>query len=158
MKYLIRLGYALLAIGAIIANFALSGAIIASVQMLGLWAYPVHFGFGMLCAGLVFVLFLPPRMRGVIAAKWGRKFALNESRFEKGIWPKVRARGSFVLVLVANVLIGPFFAALVIRFLGLNEQKSWLYAFVTTLVGSAIWVSIYLGGIAWVRSVFASMF
>ncbi len=158
VKYLIRLGYAALAISTIIFNIALSGVIVASVRLLGPWAYPAHFGFGMLCCGIVLLLLLPPSRKGLFASKWGHKFTLSEGRFAKGFWPRVRARGPFVLVLVANVVIGPFFASLVIRFLGLTEQKSWLYAFTTTLVGSALWVSLYLGAFTWVRTLFASIF
>ncbi len=158
MKYLMRVVYALLGAGAVVANLALSGAIIASVQLLGPWAYPVHFGFGMFAASLVLAVLLPPKRRGMIAAKLGEKFVLSEGRFSKGIWPKVRERGSFALVLTANILVGPFFAALVIRFLGLTEQKSWLYAFTTTLIGSAIWVSLYLGVFAAIRAYLVTMF
>jgi hypothetical protein len=158
LKTLAKIGYALGGIGAIVANLAISGAIIAGVRFLGWWALPGHFALGMLLAALVFVLLLPPHRKAIFAAGWAKKLTLDEGRFQSGVWPWFRKRGPFVLVLAANFLVGPFFAALVIRFLGLRERKAWSYAFVTTLLSSVFWVAVYLGAIEWIRSLLAVVF
>ncbi len=157
MKHLAKIGYALGGVGAVIANFALSGVIIAGVRLLGWWALPAHFGLGMLLTGLVLIVLLPPQRKALFAAEWAKKLTLDEGRFQGGVWPWFRKRGPFVLALAANFLVGPFFGALVIRFLGLREQKAWMYAFVTTLISSAFWVAVYLGAVEWVRSLLAAL-
>jgi hypothetical protein len=157
LKPLAKIGYALGAAAAIGVNLAFSGVIVAGVRLLGYWALPAHFGLGMLLTGLVLIILLPPQRKALFAAGWAKKLTLDDSRFEKGVWPWFRKKGPFVLVLAANFLIGPFFAALVIRFLGLREQKAWMYAFVTTLICSAFWISVYLGAIEWVRSFLAAL-
>lgn len=157
MKLFAKIGYAFGAVAAIVANLALSGVVIAGVRLLGWWALPAHFGLGMLLVGLVLIVLLPPRRKALFAPGWAKKLTLDEGRFEKGVWPWFRKRGPFVLVLGANFLIGPFFAALVVRFLGLREQKAWLYAFITTLLASAFWIAVYLGAVEWVRSLLANV-
>jgi hypothetical protein len=157
LKKLVKIGTAVLSVGGLIAGLAFSGVIAAGLQRLGYWAYPANFGLGMMLCGLVFVVLLPPSRKGFIATKWGQKFTVNSAKFETGFWAGVRKRGPFALVLMTNILVGPFFAALVIRFLGYNEQKSWLYAFLTTLIASSLWVSVYLGAVGWIRSMLATL-
>jgi len=152
-KLLLRLFYAVLSVGAVIANFAISGFIIASVDHLQWLAYPAYFGAYMLLNGLVFLVIAPARRKDSVAIPFLRRFlTVDDKRFSKGIWPWIRQRGPFALVLTSSLLLGPFFAALVIRFLGLSEHRAWMYSFVTTLLTAAIWVSFYLGVFGLFRS------
>ena len=157
-KILVRLFFAVLSVGAVIANFAISGLIIASIGTLQWLAYPAYFGAYMILCGLVFTVLVPASSKHVIAPPFLRRFlTVDDARFSKGIWIWVRRRGPFTLVLVSALLLGPFFAALVIRFLGLSEQKAWLYSFSTTLVNAAVWVSFYLGAFGALRSFLGSI-
>lgn len=158
MKKITKVGYTVAGIGAVVVNLMISGTIIAGVRLLGWWAFPAHFGLGMLLSGIVLVVLLPPKRKGYFSSRWAHKLSVDERRFSRGVWPWIRKRGSFALVLAANFLVGPFFAALVIRFLGLSEQKSWMYAFVTTFISTTFWVSVYLGGTEWVRTTFLHVF
>jgi hypothetical protein len=158
MRFLLRLLYAALAIGAVIANFSISGLILANINHLKALAYPTYFGAYMLLSGLVFTVLAPVQGKRFITIPWLQRFlAVDDKKFESGIWSRLRRRGPFTLVLASAVLLGPFFAALVIRFLGLNEHKAWLWSFVTTLMATAVWVSIYLGAFGLLRSLFASL-
>jgi len=158
-KVLIRLLFFILSVGAVIANFLISGLIIASIDTLRWLAYPTYFGAYMLLCGLVFTILVPASSKQAVTPPFLRRFlTVDDARFSKGAWLWVRQRGPFVLVLVSAVTLGPFFAALVIRFLGLSEHKAWLYSFTTTLINAAIWVSLYLGLFSAVRSFFSSVF
>jgi hypothetical protein len=157
-KLFVRLLYAVLSVGAIIANFAISGLIIAGVDHLKWLAYPAYFGAYMLLNGLVFLVIAPARRKDAVAIPFLRRFlTVDDKRFSKGIWLWVRERGPFALVLVSSLLLGPFPAAFVIRFLGLPEHRAWMYSFVTTLITAAIWVSFYLGIFGLIRSLLISV-
>lgn len=159
MKHLTKFLYAGIGAGSILINVAMSGAVIALAQQLRFWAYPTFFGFGMLLSGLVLIVLVPPSHKQSIVFPGLRKhLTIDESRFSKGIWPWVRRRGAFALVLATTFFVGPFVGALVIRFLGLREQKAWLYAFVSNLVSTLFWISLYIGVTDWIRSFFASFF
>ena len=152
-KLLTRLFYAALSVGAVIANFAISGLIIASINHLRELAYPAYFGAYMLLNGLVFLVIAPASRKDAVAIPFLRRFlTVDDQRFSKGIWLWIRQRGPFALVLASSLLLGPFFAALVIRFLGLSEHRAWMYSFVTTLLTAVLWVSFYLGVFGLVRS------
>lgn len=158
-RILVRLFYTALSVGAVIANFAISGLIIAGIDSLNWLAYPAYFGSYMLLCGLVFTVLAPVSRKHAVALPFFRRFlTVNDERLSRGIWPWVRRRGPFALVLASALLLGPFFAAFVIRFLGLNEHKAWMYSFVTTLVSAAVWVSFYLGVFGLLRSFFSSIF
>ncbi len=155
---LVRLFFVVLTAGAVIANFAISGLIIACIGELRWMAYPAYFGAYMMLCGLVFTVLVPASSKQIVAPMFLRRFlTVDDSRFSKGIWPWVRRRGPFALVLAAALLLGPFFAALVIRFLGLNEHKAWLYSFSTTLINTAVWISFYLGAFSALRSFFGAL-
>lgn len=142
-----KLLYGTLAVGGIAVHLATVGGTAALAQALGVWAYPTHFGIGCFQFGLV------------LAVPWFRKYLVfNEERFSKGIWPWVRKKGAFAFVMAASVLVSPFLAAVVIRFLALPERKAWLYGFVSTATGTLIWISIYLGAVTWIRSLLSSAF
>lgn len=149
---------ALASVAGIAAGFVFNGIAAVIIERLGFWGYPANFCFSMLLCGFVLVVLPPSGRKEPAASKCRRGFALDENRFKKEFWVKVRKRGPFALVLVANLLLGPFVAALVIRWLGYAGKKSWLYAATTTLVATIVWVSIYLGVIGWARSLLASMF
>ncbi len=150
---LVRVFFAVLSVAAVIANFAISGLIIAGIGTLQCLAYPAYFGAYMMLSGLVFTVLVPASSKQAVTPPFLRRFlTVDDARFSKGIWPWVRQRGPFTLVLAAALLLGPFFAALVIRFLGLNEHKAWLYSFTTTLISTVIWVSFYLGAFSALRS------
>ncbi len=156
-KLLPRLLYGFLAVASIVVNFMVSGLTIASVHVLGWLGYPAFFGFGMLLCGLVFCVLLPAHRKRIVSIPFIEKFlTVDDKRFAKGPWPWIRKRGPFALTLAASLLIGPFFAAMVIRFLGLNEHKAWVYAFFTTFVSTVVWVSIYLGALDLIKSALAS--
>lgn len=158
MKRLTKILYSLVGAGALFAHIALSGAYIALARSLRFWAYPAFFGFGMLLSGLVLIVLVPPKHKQNVAFPWLRKLVtFDEKRFEKGIWPALRRRGAFVLVLAVTIILGPLIGAFAIRFLGLREQKAWLFAFVTNLISVSIWISIYIGVIDWVVSMLGSV-
>ncbi len=135
--------------GSILINIAMSGAVIALAQQLRFWAYPTFFGLGMVLSGIV-----------MVDIPWLRKYmTVDERRFQKGFWPWVRKRGAFVLVLVITFFIGPFIAALVMRFLlGLRGRRAWLYAAACNAISILFWISVYIGVTDWIRSLFASFF
>jgi len=156
-----RIFYALIGVGSIVLTFGLSGFVVAATHHLRYWAYPTFFGVGILLAGSVLILMKPAsRPRGSFWERpWVRRFlTVDEERLSRGIWPWVRRRGPFALVLAAAMIFGPFFAALVVRFLGLPERRAWLYVFLTTLVAVGFWVSVYLGLLEAVVSKFGSVF
>ena len=139
--------YGLLAVGGIAVHLATVGGTAALANALGFWAYPTHFGIGCFQFG------------AILAVPWFRKYLVfNEERFSKGIWPWVRKRGAFAFVLAAGVLVSPFLAAVVIRFLALPERKAWTYGFIVTFIGTLLWISIYLGAVSWVRSLLSTLF
>lgn len=159
MRNLRKALYAGIGAGSILINIAVSGAVIALAQQLRYWAYPAFFGFGMFLTGLVLIVLVPPaNKKSLIFPGLQQKLAFDETRLQKGIWPWVRRRGAFVLVLVVTFFIGPFVAALLIRFLGLREQKAWLYAFISNLVSVVFWISLYIGVTDWIKTFFASAF
>ncbi len=159
MKRLTKVLYSLVGAGALVAHLALSGAYIALARSLRFWAYPAFFGFGMLLTGLVLIVLLPPNHKQNAAFPWLRKLVtFDEKRFDKGVWPAIRRRGPFVLVLVSTIILGPLIGAFAIRLMGLREQKAWLYAFVANLISVGIWVSIYIGVIDWMKSMLGSIF
>ncbi|HTM68720.1 MAG TPA: hypothetical protein VL426_05470 [Candidatus Binatia bacterium] len=142
-----KLLYGVLAVGGIAVHLATVGGTAALAHALGPWAYPTHFGIGCFQFG------------AVLSFPWFRKYLVfNEERFSKGIWPWIRKRGAFAFVMAASVLVSPFLAAVVIRFLALPERKAWLYGFVSTATGTLIWISIYLGAVTWIRSLLSSAF
>jgi hypothetical protein len=159
LKKLKRIFYSMVGAGALVAHIAMSGGYIALARTLRFWAYPTFFGLGMLLSGLVLIVLVPPKHKQEAAFPWLRKLVtLDERRFDKGIWPWLRQRGAFVLVLGATIILGPLIGAFAIRVLGLREQKAWLYAFVTNLISVSIWVSIYIGVFDWIKSMLASVF
>lgn len=142
-----KIFYGVLAAGGIAVHLATVGGTAALAHALGPWAYPAHFGIG--CCQFGIVLSFP----------WFRKYLVfNEERFSKGIWPWVRRRGAFFFVMASSVLVSPFLAAVVIRFLALPERKAWLYGFISTATGTLVWISVYLGAVAWIRSLLSSAF
>jgi uncharacterized membrane protein YeaQ/YmgE (transglycosylase-associated protein family) len=158
LKRITKILYGGLALGALIVHVSIAGGTAALAHALGPWAYPTHFGIGMAQMCLVLVLLLPSRRRtGDDMPWWQKKLTIGEDRFSKGVWPWVRKRGAFALVLAGSLLVGPFFAGVVIRFLGLDERKAWVYGFVTTAIGSVFWISVYLGAVAWIRSLLANL-
>jgi hypothetical protein len=183
------------AIISFVANIALSGVVIAGVQVLRFWAYPALFGLSMLLSGLVLIVLLPPPGVQAIVLAWAkailgaedddaapgtlskvrrwmkrtfarwtafymglqRKLAPTESRFAGKYWSWARRRGAFAFTLAAAFFVGPVLAALVMRFLGLRDQRAWAYALITNAICSGFWVSVYLGGGEWVRSLLSSI-
>jgi len=159
MKIFLRLLYAALTVLAVVANFAISGAIIASIHVLQWLAYPAYFGSYMILAGLVFTVIVPAHRKPIATIPFLQRFLdVDGRRFDKGFWVRVRQHGPFALVLASALILGPFFAALFIRFLGLPEHKAWMYSFVTTLINAVVWVSFYLGGFGLLRSFLLSVF
>jgi MFS family permease len=159
LKRLTKFLYAGIGAGSLLINIAMSGAVIALAQQLRFWAYPTFFGFGMLLSGLVLIVLVPPAHKQKVMFPWLRdRMVIDESRFSKGAWPWVRKRGAFALVLTTTFFVGPFVGALVIRFLGLREQKAWLYAFVTNLISVTVWISVYIGVTDWIRSMLSTVF
>jgi len=148
-KLVKRISAAIGASALIILNFMVSGVIVAAVHQLRLLAYPAHFGFAMLQVGLIFLVVAPAASKhhwSVWNTNWFKnRVKLNPQRFEKPFWRWVRSRGSFVLMLVALLLVGPITMALIARFLGLKERLAWTYSFVSAAVGSLVIVSLYLG-------------
>ena len=146
-----KLVYGILAAGGLAVHLATVGGTAALAHALGPWAYPAHFGIGCFQFGLL------------LAFPWLRRFvAYDDEKLSKswfgGLWRWAKQRGALTLVLVSSVLVSPFLAAVVIRVLGLPERKAWLYGFISTAAGTLIWISIYLGAWAWLRSLLSSTF
>jgi len=159
MQIFARLAYGALTIFAIVANFAISGVIIAAIDTLHWLAYPAYFGSYMLLAGLVFTVIVPAHRKRTITIPFLQRFLnVDGRRFDHGAWGRIRQQGPLALTLASSLLLGPFFAALVIRFLGLPEHKAWMYAFASTLAAAAVWVSFYLGLFGLIRSQFLNVF
>lgn len=179
MKYLKRTLFALGSLlGGVVfylANAAITGAVIAATERLGYWAYPTFFGINILLVVLAFFLywlcntwFVDPKNQGNVtlfgrAVGWLRKrfaraMTVDEKKLEKGIWPWVRRRGPFVLVLVCTFFPGPFFAGILIKFLGLPTQKAWTYAIICTLISTFLSISLYLGLLDGIRSFISSLY
>lgn len=146
-----RVWYAVLGIVSIIVTIAVSGAMAALCHALGYWAYPVSLAAYIGAFALIYVFLLPPGgSRGTAA--FAKRLGVEQARFEKGVWPWVMRRGIPFFVCVATVLLGPFFGAVLVRFLGISERRAWRYALVSSMVSVAIWVSVYLGFMDWVTS------
>jgi Zn-dependent protease len=160
-------------------NIAISIGVVGAVHALGYWAYPTFFGVNVLLAAFVFLVLWPlddahrikvplfTRCMARLACVpwianlfvWLRtRVAFDERKLQKGIWAWARKRGPFFLVLVCSFFPGPFFAALVIRFLGLPPQRAWAYAVTTTMISTVVTISGYLGVIDGIRSFLASAF
>ncbi len=153
MKQLTRLLYAALALGSIAISLSVSALMIPSVHLLGWLSYPAHFGLSMMLTGIVLVILLPAHRKRTVSLPFVEKFlTVNDKRFEKRPWPWIRKRGPFTLTMAVSFFVGPLAAAVVMRFLGLNEHKAWVYAFITCLISSLFWVSLYLGVFGLIRS------
>lgn len=143
---LFRIFQVLLAGLAIVAGFGITPFVMAHYEHIGWLAYPTYFGLYMLLNGLVLAFLLPARKRQDAAVpllqRWLR---ISDERFSRGIWVKLKGKGAFAVVLVAALLFSPLFATVVIRFLGISEQKAWFYSFVTTLLATFPWVALYTG-------------
>ncbi|MFA6603625.1 MAG: hypothetical protein WCT10_02150 [Patescibacteria group bacterium] len=158
MRSALKIIYGVLAVAAIIANFAVSGFIIATVHSLRLWAYPAYFGAYMALVGLFFIVLAPPKSKPHVVLPCLERFlTVDERKFSGGFWMRVRQRGAFALVTVSSLVFGPLFAAVVSRFLGLAERRAWMYSFLATLFTTAVWVSIYLGVTDVIRSLLAAI-
>jgi len=156
MELAVKIVYGVLAAAAIVANFAVSGFIIATVHSLRLWAYPAYFGAYMAIIGLFFIVLAPPKSRQhVVLPCFERFLTVDVKKFSGGFWTWVRKRGAFALVAVSSLVFGPLFAAVASRFLGLAERQAWIYSFLSTLITTVVWVSIYLGVTDVIRSLLA---
>ena len=135
-----------LAVLAIVASLSITPAVVAVSDKIGWLAYPTYFGAYMLLNGLVLVVLLPYRNKGDAAIPLLQRWLkVGDERFSRGIWPWLQGKGAFAVTLTASVLFGPFFATVVIRFLGLHEKVAWTYSFLVTLVAMVIWVPFYFG-------------
>ena len=158
MKLAAKIIYGAVAVAAIVANFAVSGFIIATVHHLRLWAYPAYFGGYMALVGLFFIVLAPPKSKQHVVLPCVERFlTVDEKKFAGGFWIWVRRRGAFALVAVSSLVFGPLFAAVACRFLGLAERQAWMYSFLSTLVTTVVWVSIYLGVTDVIRSLLAAI-
>jgi len=141
---LFRVFQVLLAGLAIVAGFSITPFVMAHYEHIGWLAYPTYFGLYMLLNGLVLAFLLPARKRKDAAVPLLQKWLhISDERFSRGFWMKLKGKGAFALVLVAALLFSPLFATVVIRFLGIQEQKAWFYSFVTTLLATFPWVALY---------------
>jgi hypothetical protein len=159
MKLVAWLFYTALAGLSVAVNFGMGAIIMASIPVNRWLAYPTYFGTCMMLSGMVFLVFLPVRWRPFVAVSIiDRMMAGNDQRFRRGPWPWIRRRGPFALTLATALALGPLVAALVMRILGLNEQKAWWYAFVTNLITTGILVSVYLGLFSLIKNLVAHAF
>ena len=127
-------------------NVTVAGLIIALVRGMGWLAYPAYFGTQMMLVGLVLVILVPAQRKHQFTIGFFRRLlTVDDKRFDKSIWLWFRRRGPFTLILAASLILGPFVGAWTARFLGLDEHRSWLYTFISTILTTLVWVSIYLG-------------
>lgn len=145
----------------LLQHLVISGAIMAACNVLGYWSYPAFFGLEMMLAGLVLVVLVPANRKGWLLTKYPKLekyLTVDQSRLSKGIWAKALKAGPFALTLLVSLLAGGFFAALVIRFLGLPERIALKYAFLTTFIAVLVKISVYLGAVDVIRSFLADLF
>jgi len=139
-----------------------SGLAMASVNVLGVWALPLLFGFDMMQVGIVFIILIPRSKKDAFAdwAPWLRKIAVaDQKRMDKPFWRFVRSGGPMFLVFISAMLSGGLLAAVIIRTMALSEHKSWCYAFVAHLLAGVFKVLFYLGAItAILRPIFPGIF
>ena len=150
-KAAVRAWYLALGIVSVVVTVAVSGAMAALIHALGFWAYPVSFAMYIGAFAIVYV-FLLPTDRAAASGGLVRYFGMDHGRFERGIWPWVMRRGTPFFVGAATVALGPFFGAVLVRFLGVPDRKAWRYALVASIVSVTMWVSIYLGFMDWLSS------
>jgi len=173
-RVLLALGSVIGAVLFYVGNVAITGAVVAATDRLGYWAYPTFFGVNIFLVVLAFFLYwllntwfedpknktlfpLLGRALGWLRARLMGVMTVDEKKLQKGIWPWVRKRGPFVLVLVCAFFPGPFFAGLVIKFLKLPPQKAWTYAIVSTLIATFVSISVYLGLLDTIRSMLSNL-
>ncbi len=148
-----RIWYAILGFGSLVIGIGISGGIAALSHELGIWAYPALFVVYVLLFALVMLVLIPKHKEGEVAIPSLKRFAqVDEGRFEKGVWPWVQKRGVPFFIFVATVVLGPFFTAILIRFLGIAEKKAWFYGISSSGLAVMLWVSIYLGAVDWIKS------
>lgn len=141
-----RIWYAMLGFGSLVIGIGISGGIAAASHELGLWAYPVFFAVYMLTFAFVLVVLIPTHKGGEVVIPSLKRFALvDEERFERGVWSRIRKCGMPFFILVATIVLGPLFTAILIRFFGVSEKKAWLYGVMSSMIAVAFWISIYLG-------------
>jgi hypothetical protein len=150
-----KIAYGSVALLSLILNFALSGAVIATVNFLQLWAYPVMFLMGLGLIAFVLVILIPPKKKGAVDlfSSWRENLQTEHTkRMEKGIWKWASKRGAPVLIFASTLILSPFVGALIARFMGLDEHRAWRSCIVSTAVATVIVVSVYLGLGEWFRN------
>lgn len=147
-----RIWYAILGFGSLVVGIGVSGGIAAASHELGVWAYPVFFAVYVSMFAFVLVILIPKHKGGEVVIPSLKRFALvDEERFEKSAWSWVRKRGMPFFILVATIVLGPFFTAILTRFLGVTEKKAWLYGVTSSAIAVVFWISIYLGVADWIK-------
>lgn len=148
-----RIWYAILGFGSLVIGIGISGGIAALSHELGIWAYPALFVVYVSLFALVMLVLIPKHKEGEVAIPSLKRFAqVDEERFEKGAWSWVQKRGIPFFILVATIILGPFFTAILIRFLGITEKKAWLYGLTSSAIAVVLWTSIYLGATDWIKN------
>ena len=131
-------------------------AIIVSAPFIGGWVYPVFYAVSMLLTAVVMTVLVPAGSDVLYLEdipRIGKRFRIKE-RLERPFWRKVRAKGAFWLVLTAALAVGSVFSGLTIRFLKLEEKKSWVYALLANGIAITIKVSACLGVFAALKALF----
>lgn len=147
-----RIWYAILGFGSLVVGIGISGGIAAASHELGVWAYPVFFAVYVLTFAFVLVVLIPKHKGGEIVIPSLKRFALvDEERFEKGVWSRIRKCGMPFFILVATIVLGPLFTAVLIRFFGVTEKKAWLFGVTSSMIAVVFWISIYLGAADWIK-------
>lgn len=148
--------YVVVAVACLLVSNLMPTAIFVSAPFIGYWVYPVFYAVSMMLTTVVMtvlvlagsdVLYLEsiPRI--------GKRFRIKE-RLERPFWRKVRAKGAFWLTLTAALAVGSVFSGLTIRFLKLEEKRSWVYAFAANGISIAIKVSACLGVFVALKALF----
>jgi hypothetical protein len=143
-----KIAYASIGVISLVLNVALSGAVIATVNFLQVWAYPVLFLVGLGLTAFVFVILIPQKRKQTVDlfGKWRADLESgHEQRMQKGMWKWASKRGAFVLIFLATLVLSPFLGALIARVLGLDESRAWRFCITSVAVSTVIVVSIYLG-------------
>lgn len=147
-----RIWYAILGFGSLVIGIGVSGGVAAVSHELGVWAYPVFFAIYVAMFAFVLVILIPKHKEGGVVIPSLKRFTrVDEERFEKGMWSWVRKRGVPFFIFVATIVLGPFFTAILIRFLGITEKKAWLYGLSSSAVAVVLWISVYLGAMDWIK-------
>lgn len=141
-----RLAGVVSAIGAVIMMIVGSSPLVAAVRLAGWWAYPIFTLLGIAQGAVVFLCWPLVTRLWPSADGWIKK---QERRLAGARWQRLLRYGPLPMILVAQLLLGPMFSAVAIRFVGYSGRTAWAIVILVNLIGYAVHVLIFLKGVRW---------